>query len=397
MKFKFSFLIALSAALIAGCAAYYSVFGLSQLFAGASLAVIIMASSLELSKVVAVSFLHRYWNKISNGLKIYLSIGVFILICITSAGIYGFLSNAYQKTANKLEITEGQAGGLNNKKSLFEKTINDNNKIIGTKSSRVEQLTQLRTAQETRLDGATTNSARNKARGDINSANGEIQKLNGEIDVLNTKNTSLSDSVNFYSSKLIELKTNDNATSEIGPLKYLAQLTGQPMDKVVNWFILLLIFVFDPLAVALVIATNRVIEIESGDTEPKPVKEPKPKTDLKIKKHFGRLKDFFKKKDKPIAEPIQEIVNFEPEIVVFEPEVVTPIVSEPIVYSEPKKEPVIPNGRIELNDIKEIKEKTNRGFSVNIPAPVTNTIQRIGSNKVIKDNDNSRVFFKKRR
>ena len=395
MKFKFSFLIALSAALIAGCAAYYSVFGLSQLFAGASLAVIIMASSLEFSKVVAVSFLHRYWNKISSGLKIYLSIGVFILICITSAGIYGFLSNAYQKTANKLEITEGQAGGLNNKKSLFEKTINDNNKIIGTKSSRVEQLTQLRTAQETRLDGATTNSARNKARGDINSANVEIQKLNGEIDVLNTKNTSLSDSVNFYSSKLIELKTNENATSEIGPLKYLAQLTGQPMDKVVNWFILLLIFVFDPLAVALVIATNRVIEIESGDAEPKPIKEPKPKTDSKIKKHFGRLKDLFKKKDKPNVEPIQEIVNLEPEIVVPEPEVVTPI--KPIVYSEPKKEPVIPNGRIELNDIKEIKEKTNRGFSVNIPAPVTNTIQRIGSNKVIKDNDNSKVFFKKRR
>jgi len=401
MKFKFSFLIALSAALIAGCAAYYSVFGLSQLFAGASLAVIIMASSLEFSKVVAVSFLHRYWNKISSGLKVYLSIGVFILICITSAGIYGFLSNAYQKTANKLEITEGQAGGLNNKKSLFEKTINDNNKIIGTKSSRVEQLTQLRTSQETRLDGATTNSARNKARGDINSANSEIQKLNNEIDVLNTKNTSLSDSVNFYSSKLIELKTNDNATSEIGPLKYLAQLTGQPMDRVVNWFILLLIFVFDPLAVALVIATNRVIEIESGDSEPKPIKEPKPKTDSKIKKHFGRLKDFFKKKDKPtvesMVEPIQEIVNSEPEIVVPEPEVATSIVSEPIVYSEPKKEPVIPNGRIELNDIKEIKEKTNRGFSVNIPAPVTNTIQRIGSNKVIKDNDNSKVFFKKRR
>jgi len=395
MKIKFSFLVALSAALVAGCAAYYSVFGLSQLFAGAGFAVIIMASSLEFSKVVAVSFLHRYWNKISAGLKIYLTIGVFILICITSAGIYGFLSNAYQKTANKLEITEGQSGGLNNKKSLFEKTINDNNKIIGTKSSRVEQLTQLRTAQETRLDGATTNSARNKARGDINSANGEIQKLNGEIDVLNTKNTSLSDSVNFYSSKLIELKTNENATSEIGPLKYLAQLTGQPMDKVVNWFILLLIFVFDPLAVALVIATNRVIEIESGDVEPKPVKEPKPKTDSKIKKHFGRLKDLFKKKDKPNVEPIQEIVNLEPEIVVPEPEVVTPI--EPIVYSEPKKEPVIPNGRIELNDIKEIKEKTNRGFSVNIPAPVTNTIQRIGSNKVIKDNDNSKVFFKKRR
>jgi hypothetical protein len=399
MKFKFSFLIALSAALVAGCAAYYSVFGLSQLFAGASLAVIIMASSLEFSKVVAVSFLHRYWDKISHGLRIYLSIGVFILICITSAGIYGFLSNAYQKTANKLEITEGQAGGLNNKKSLFEKNINDNNKIITTKSNRVEQLTQLRTAQEARLDAATTNSARSKARGDINSANGEIQKLNVEIDALNTKNASLSDSVNFYSGKLIELKTNDNATSEIGPLKYLAQLTGQPMDKVVNWFILLLIFVFDPLAVALVVATNRVIEIESGDTEPKPTKEPKPITDSKIKKHFGKLKDFFKKKDEPKIEPIKEIVNSVPEIIIPEQQIITPEpeIVTPVAYVEPKKEPVIPNGRIELNDIKEIKEKTNRGFSVNIPAPVTNTIQRIGSNKVIKDNDNSRVFFKKRR
>jgi hypothetical protein len=390
MKFKFSFLIALSAALVAGCAAYYSVFGLSQLFAGASLAVIIMASSLEFSKVIAVSFLHRYWDKISNGLKIYLSLGVFILICITSAGIYGFLSNAYQKTANKLEITEGQAGGLNNKKTLFEKNINDNNNIISTKSSRVGQLTQLRTNQETRLDQATTNSARNKARGDINSANGEIQKLNTEIDLLNTKNASLSDSVNLYSSKLIELKTNDSTTSEIGPLKYLAQLTGQPMDRVVNWFILLLIFVFDPLAVALVIATNRVIELESGHSEPRPEKEPK------NRKYIGKLKDFFKKKDKPTVEPITEIVP-EPEIAVQEPEVVTPTISAPIVQSEPKKEPVIPNGRIELNDIKEIKEKTNRGFSVNIPAPVTNTIQRIGSNKVIKDNDNSKVFFKKRR
>jgi hypothetical protein len=391
MKFKFSFLIALSAALVAGCAAYYSVFGLSQLFAGASIAVIIMASSLEFSKVVAVSFLHRYWNKISHGLKIYLSIGVFILICITSAGIYGFLSNAYQKTANKLEITEGQAGGLNNKKSLFEKNINDNNKIINTKSSRVEQLTQLRTNQETRLDQATTNSARSKARGDINSANGEIQKLNTEIDILNTKNASLSDSVNSYSGKLIELKTNDNTASEIGPLKYLAQLTGQPMDRVVNWFILLLIFVFDPLAVALVIATNRVIQIESGHTEPKPEREPK------TRKYIGKLKDFFKKKAKPTVEPVPEIVTFQPEIVIQEPEVVIPTVSAPIVQPEPKKEPVIPNGRIELNDIKEIKEKTNRGFSVNIPAPVTNTIQRIGSNKVIKDNDNSKVFFKKRR
>jgi hypothetical protein len=328
-------------------------------------------------------------------LKIYLTFGVFILICVTSAGIYGFLSNAYQKTAHKLEISEGQANVLISKKSLFEKNILDNNNIITTKSSRQQQLTQLRTTQETRLDGATTNGNRNKFRNDITSSNQEIQKLNDEIDKLNLKNSSLSDSVNFYSNKLIELKTNDNVSAEIGPLKYLSQLTGQPMDKVVNWFILLLIFVFDPLAVALVIATNRVIEIENGKVNTP--REPKEK-----KKWLNALSKVFKKKDKP--EPINDIkepqVQNVPEIVSDTPPTVEVVIEETPVVETPqpiKKEPVIPTGKVEREDIKEIKEKTNRGFSVNIPSPVSNTIQRIGTNKVIKDNDNSIVFFKKRR
>lgn len=392
MKFKFSIFVGLAAALVAGCAAYYSVFGLSQLFAGASLAVIIMASSLEFSKVVAVSFLHRYWDKISRGLKIYLSIGVFILVCITSAGIYGFLSNAYQKTAHKLELSEGKSNLILSKKQLFEKNINDNNVIISNKSKRIQQLTDLRTNQETRLDAATTNGARSRARTDISNANQEIQKLNGEVDVLNIKNVSLSDSVNYYSNTLIELKTSDNVTSEIGPLKYLSQLTGKPMDKVVNWFILLLIFVFDPLAVALVIATNRVIQIESGNGEI--IVEPKER-----KKWFKGVKNFLKKKDK--LEPIKEIEEPQERKVIEDiPEIQIELIEEPfddnIVLEQPKKEPVIPNGKIEREDIKEIKENTNRGFSMEIPQPVSNTIQRIGTNKIIKDNDNSRVFFKKR-
>ena len=118
MKFKFSFLVALAATLVAGCSAYYSVFGLSQLFAGASLSVILMASSLEFSKVIAVSILEKYWNKIGKTLRVYLIIGVTILVCITSAGIYGFLSNAYQKTASNVEMSDAALGVLNNKKSL---------------------------------------------------------------------------------------------------------------------------------------------------------------------------------------------------------------------------------------------------------------------------------------
>jgi len=353
MKIKFSFLVALSAALIAGCAAYYSVFGLSQLFAGASTAVIVMASSLEFSKIIAVSFLHRYWTRISGILKIYLTIGVFVLICITSAGIYGFLSNAYQKTANKLEISEGQLGVLNGKKDLFQKNINDNQRIIDSKNSRLLQLNGLRTSQEARLDAATTNSARGKARGDINSSNTEIQKLNLEIDNLSQKNISLLDSVNVYSTKSIESKANNSVTGEVGPLKYLAQLTGYPMDKVVNFFILLLIFVFDPLAVSLVIATNKVLELEKNNEEPQPKDKPK------NKKNWIRGVIKSVKKEELVSEPVEETKE-EPEPVVVEPQ-----------------------------------PETNRGFSMNIPTP-NNLIERIGSNKIVKDGDKNKFFFKRR-
>lgn len=106
---------------VAGCAGYFSVWGLSQLFAGASTAVIIMASVLEIGKVVTTTALHRYWTKLARGLKIYLTVSVLVLMMITSAGIYGFLSNAYQSTANKLEIHEGELAVLDGKKGLFEK------------------------------------------------------------------------------------------------------------------------------------------------------------------------------------------------------------------------------------------------------------------------------------
>jgi len=429
MKFKFSFLVALAATLVAGCSAYYSVFGLSQLFAGASLSVILMASSLEFSKVIAVSILEKYWNKIGKTLRVYLIIGVTILVCITSAGIYGFLSNAYQKTASNVEMSDAALGVLNNKKSLFEKNITDNQKIIETKSNRVSQLSNLRNVQEGRIDAAITNSNKNKARADIDASSKEVQLLNSEIDVLNAKNAVLSDSVNVYANKAIEVKSKANSTSEIGPLKYLAQLTGYPMDKIINWFILLLIFVFDPLAVALVVATNKVLEIEKENTETKEDDgiygvdlQPWPPTPMHaiLTKNTTREEPPFVSDDfqigpdgayeyieeppfeeEAIEEPIIEEPIIEEPIIeeeaieefieeptieptiepIIEPAIEEPIietkVEEPVVY---KPDYVIPNGKIKLEDIKEKKLETNRGFSKDIPT-IKNTVEHIGVNK----------------
>lgn len=416
MKFRFSFLLASAAAAVAGCAAYYSVFGLSQLFAGASLAVIIMASSLEFGKIVTVSFLQRHWKQISITLKTYLTIGVLILVCITSAGIYGFLSNAYQKTAHKLEISNGEIAILTGKRDLFLKSIKDDSLLIANKTNRQTQLTNLRQTQETRLDATTSVSEKNRIRADINTATKEIQKLNTEIDTLNARDVVLTDSANVYSTKIIQAKANDGVAAEIGPLKYLAQLTGYPMDKVVNWFILLLIFVFDPLAVALVVATNKLIQIEGQQPEV-------PKRGI-----LKPLQNILKKREEITIDPIEEVTET-PEVVqpskpIIDPETgeidfkYNPIPIEQDYYltnhgedaetpidkleSEPElteatREPVIPTGSVKLDDIPEVKARANRGFSVDIPKPATNTIQRIGTNKHHKNNDDDKVFFKRKR
>lgn len=325
-------LIALS---VASCAAYFSVWGLSQLFAGASVSVIIMASILEIGKIITTTALHRYWNKITLGLRVYLTISVVILMVITSVGIYGFLSNAYQKTANKLEIHDGELGILDNKKGLFEKTILNNEKIIETKNKRLDQLANLRLNQENRIDLAKTNRSRSTVRGDISNADKEIQKLSLDIDGLNNKNTILSDSISKYNLEALTLKSTSSVAGEVGPLKYLSKLTGIAMDRVVNYLILLLIFVFDPLAIALILLTNRVFELETTNTN----------------------------------NLIDNIIN-------------------PIDYK-------VKQNKITLEDIKEVKEG-NRGYSVNIPKPNTNTIiERIGSNKLVKNGDNNKVFFKR--
>ena len=423
---------------VAGCAGYFSVWGLSQLFAGASTAVIIMATVLEVGKVITTTALHRYWSRLALSLKIYLTISVTILMMITSAGIYGFLSNAYQKTANKLEIHEGELGVLDGKRLLFEKNIADNEKIVATKNKRIDQLSNLRSNQETRLDSAKNNRAKDKVRADIALATTEIQKLSNDIDGLNTKNAILSDSVSKYNVKGLELKAGSEIAGEVGPLKYIAELTGAPMGKVVNYLILLLIFVFDPLAIALILMTNRVFELDGqvNPLEPKKdetkevleaavvvlqneganeganegvnesvnegvnegVNEDEPHHDIELTELIETPMIEVKEELIPKAQVTEDLIPSEPvlEELIPEPTETTKVVSEKeIEVPVYKKEPVITTGKIEVEDIKEIKE--NRGYSTPIPeAKGSNTIQRIGTNKVTKNGDNNTVFFRRK-
>jgi hypothetical protein len=248
-KKLFPYIIALAALAVSASAAFYSVSGLMKLFAGASFAVGIMAGSLEVSKLVIASLLYQYWDSLNKILRTYLTIAAFILILITSAGIYGFLSSAYQETANQDQITTQQITALESKKELFEDTRENLLKEKQSLSELRGMLSKSSTNQYTDSRGNLVVRSNNASYKQIESASKSDEKLSSKLDIVN-------DSIFSIENKILQVKTNSTASSELGPLKYLSGLTGYPMDKIINWFLLVIIFVFDPLAIALVIAAN---------------------------------------------------------------------------------------------------------------------------------------------
>jgi hypothetical protein len=256
----FPFLIALSALAVSASAAFYSVSGLSKLFAGAALAVTIMAASLEVSKLVIASLLYQYRKTLPKFLKIYLTIAAVVLIGITSMGIYGFLSSAYQETANKDGLVTQQVEALETKKKLYEDTRNN---IVKEKQSLAElkgTLSKGSTTQFTDRKGNLVVRSNNATVKQIESANKSDENLTNKLDVIN-------DSIFSLETQILEIQTNGDAASELGPLKYLSELTGVEMNKIINWLLLVIIFVFDPLAIALVIAANFAFEQLKGKTK----------------------------------------------------------------------------------------------------------------------------------
>ena len=252
----FPFIIALSALTVSASAAFYSVSGLSKLFAGAAFAVIIMAASLEVAKLVIASLLYQYRKNLPRLLKYYLSIACFILILITSMGIYGFLSAAYQETAAK-------AGNIDSQIALIE-TKRDNIKeqlaIYNAEKETInEALSSLRSGlsnnviQYTDTLGnvitTTSSSTRRALEKQLDQAIGRQTEINTRVDDLNQQ-------LFEYETEIVEVTSNANIAGELGPLKYLSGLTGKPMDQIINWLLLTIIFVFDPLAIALVVAAN---------------------------------------------------------------------------------------------------------------------------------------------
>jgi len=254
-------IIALAAFSVSGSAAFYSVYGLGKMFAGASLQVMILASSLEFSKLVTASLLYQYWDKLNRGLKTYLSVATFILILITSAGIYGFLSAAYQETANKSGIVEQKVKSLEQKKQLYEKSrdsyLREKESILQSSEKLRDGLSKGSTSQYTDKKGNVVISSNNANRRTFER---QLESTNKADSLVSLKLSSTNDSIFSIENQILEIKTNSGVSDELGPLRYISNLTGKSLDTVVNWYIIILMIVFDPLAIALVIASNFAFE-----------------------------------------------------------------------------------------------------------------------------------------
>ena len=253
----FPFIIAFSALSVSASAAFYSVSGLSKLFAGASFEVIIMAGSLEVAKLIIASLLYQYWSTINKLLKIYLSIATIILVLITSMGIYGFLSAAYQDTYRQLTIKENQVSFLDQKKQFYEKDVIRYDQELERISNNISTLSNAKVSNIQVRDTSVSSGFRQT----ISTTELRLSQKRIEVEEKNrqkvqTKREVAADSLQKYQFEILDLENNAGVAGELGPLQYLSGLTGIPMDKIINILLLTIIFVFDPLAISLVIAAN---------------------------------------------------------------------------------------------------------------------------------------------
>ena len=261
-KYLLPSVIALSALSVSVSAAFYSVTGLSKLFAGASTEVIIMAASLEASKLVLATLLHQYWDRLGKLLRAYLTSAVVVLIIITSMGIYGFLSAAYQETANKSTIVDTQIAFLEQKRDFYQEDVDRYDTELERISNNIATLSQAKSRDIQVRDTSSATGFRNTiSTTELRLAQQRIESEEENRRLVQADRSEAADSLQKYQVAILDANIGNDIAAELGPLKYLSGLTGISMDRIINILLLIIIFVFDPLAVSMVLAANYAFDI----------------------------------------------------------------------------------------------------------------------------------------
>ena len=308
----FPFIIALSALSVSASAAFYSVTGLSKLFAGASTQVMIMAGSLEVAKLVIASLLYQYWDELNKVLRTYLIIAATVLILITSAGIYGYLSAAYQVTVDQAKAADAQVELLETKKLNF---IQQREMYNVEKRSVLQGITQLQSGlannkisyvdKKGNLIQSTSSINTRSFDKQLDKSSARQSEISAKLDVIN-------DSIFKLDTQIVDTKASNDKAGELGPLIYLSKILGASMDKIINYLLLVIIFVFDPLAIALVVAANFAFARlnKPEDTEPESEwKDWDLLSDIGMDDDFNPQSYLDEIEDQGVPEPTQEEVN----------------------------------------------------------------------------------------
>lgn len=367
-KTTFPYLVLLCAISVSLSAAYYSVYGLSKLFSGAANQVIIMASTLEASKLIIAASLHNYWTNLSILLKLYLTVALIILIIITSAGIYGYLSSAYQVTHAKDYESEMHISLLESSKTGIAQQLSDFSTDLKTTQ---DQITQLRSSLgnnvQQSVDRKTGLVITSTSITNTRSYERQLTEAVNHRDWLLTKTSLLRDTIGKIDINIVKLKNDASHSTELGPLKYISKITGKSMDIVVNWFLLMLIIVFDPLAIVLMILSIHMLRI-FGDTMPRS------ELHVPIKKEsFIYEPEIHSSSSQDSLEQLKYIPN----------DIVTEPVAEPVIENKIEPLDVIHN-EIPTQNNTPVEQNKSTIIETGLPPEITNNIMdKIYSNVVI--------------
>ena len=285
----FKYVLAFTAFSLAGCAAFFSIKGIALLFSGSFWSVAVMASVLEIAKVISISYLYRYWKNINSILKKYMIVASIILMIITSLGIFGFLSDAFQRNFSQYSLNVAKINTFKNQQSFFISQIEFN-------KSKLKDLIELQKTYQTSLDSAvkqdvtttkTTSGglfsgqktekitdaklldSRNRI---VEGSQQNINSLFNQIQIVTTELSNLENKASQTSQEIMMLEAN-NTKGEIGTFKFVAEAFGVNIETAVRIFIILIVVVFDPLAISLILAYNAIILQSNKITEKQIIKE----------------------------------------------------------------------------------------------------------------------------
>lgn len=377
----FPALLLTSSIIVEACAVFFSVYGLTKLFAGAALAIGVMATSLELAKVVSVSYVYRYWNELGKLYRTYMASAVVVLMLITSLGIYGFLSNAFQGSTLGLE------------KDIAKLTLQEDeiSRVKEDNASIKVEKDELRNSMNAELNGLVIKEESRYV--DVNKRTAVSRRYQVLIKEKDKQLTENNKKIETLSQQITDSKvTMIDTGADVGPIVFVSRAFDVDVSTVVQYLILLFILVFDPLALALIIGFNKLIIDEDEYVLPKIITK---KEENKLE--TDQITENKKIEDNEIKEPLKqsetvaEVGTWSTPAIEIITEDIPEVITQPEVINEPQQEVEIMQSQPESlsNAVVVIQpeepHKTQQISQENHPIPMKNMMKKYGDSRELED------------